>query len=598
VKSKFLWLILSCLMVLSLVLASCSTKTTPTTTPTTKPTTTAILTTTLTSSTAVTATTPTAGAKWWDSLGVPQYGGTLTIRIKSDPRTFDTYFGRDGTGIDAWNYETLGMADWALDRQIYNFQVDDILPQYKVGRLAENWEQPDLQTIIFHIRKGVRWWDKAPANGREFTAYDVEWFWRRQLGLGSGFTKPSSFIGATTWAMVNSVTATDKYTVVFKAKEPTIAMFEVVVDEVNMGEVNREAVEQWGDVQDWKHVIGTTPFVLDGYVSGSSLTYKKNPNYWGYDERYPQNKLPYVDQTKILIIPDDATAMAALRSGKIDMLTSIGWEKTLGLKKTNPELLHAGIRGGNFGLQIRCDKTPFTDIRVRKALQMSLDLKTIAQAYYGGTTEGIAYGLIGPDMGDLYTPFSQWPKEVHEGYTYNPEGAKKLLADAGYPKGFKTNVVAQTSDDLDLIQLVKSYFAAVGIDMEIKTMDPTTWRDYTMYSFKHDQMAWYHVGAYSYKPLQSLRQRYSKHGTNMTKNNDPVYDAIFEKALATLDPAEQKKLIKEADAYATSQQWVISTLPPVSFNSYQPWLKGYSGESFARYQCVYSARLWIDQKLK
>jgi peptide/nickel transport system substrate-binding protein len=68
---------------------------------------------------------------------------------------------------------------------------------------------------------------------------------------------------------------------------------------------NPDAVKKWGDVSDWHHAIGTGPFILKDFVSNRSAALVKNPNYWGYDERYPQNKLPYVDRVKYLIIPDN-----------------------------------------------------------------------------------------------------------------------------------------------------------------------------------------------------------------------------------------------------------------------------------------------------
>ena len=80
-------------------------------------------------------------------------------------------------------------------------------------------------------------------------------------------------------------------------------------------------------------------------------------------------------------------------------------------------------------------------------------------------------------------------------YAYNPTAAKKLLADAGYPNGFKTNVVASTAADLDLLQIVKSYFAAVGINMEIRTMDSTSWNASVQTGHKQDQLAQRDIGA-------------------------------------------------------------------------------------------------------
>ena len=79
-----------------------------------------------------------------------------------------------------------------------------------------------------------------------------------------------------------------------------------------------EVIEQHGDVRDWRNLVGTGPFMLTDIVEGASLTYTKNPDYWGYDEKYPENRLPYVDELTRLEIPEEATALAALRSGRID----------------------------------------------------------------------------------------------------------------------------------------------------------------------------------------------------------------------------------------------------------------------------------------
>ena len=91
---------------------------------------------------------------------------------------------------------------------------------------------------------------------------------------------------------------------------------------------NPEAVKKWGDVSDWHHAIGTGPFILKDFVSDSSATLIKNPDYWGYDERYPQNKIPYADSIKYLIIPDDAAALAAMRAGKIDIITGVSFRSS------------------------------------------------------------------------------------------------------------------------------------------------------------------------------------------------------------------------------------------------------------------------------
>jgi len=86
---------------------------------------------------------------------------------------------------------------------------------------------------------------------------------------------------------------------------------------------NPEAVKKWGDVRDWHHAIGTGPWILDDFVPGVSATMIKNPNYWGHDERYPQNKLPYINRVNFSIIPDQEKTMAEMRAGRIDVCDQI-----------------------------------------------------------------------------------------------------------------------------------------------------------------------------------------------------------------------------------------------------------------------------------
>jgi len=150
----------------------------------------------------------------------------------------------------------------------------------------------------------------------------------------------------------------------------------------------REAVEKWGDIGDWHHAIGTGPFLLKDFVSGSSATVIRNPNYWGSDERYPQNKLPYVDTVKFLIIPDDDEALAAMRAGKIDLISPVSFQVARAMHKTNPEILQIPIPfRQTISLDPRIDKAPFNDIRVRQAMQLAIDLPAIAKDYYLGTVE-------------------------------------------------------------------------------------------------------------------------------------------------------------------------------------------------------------------
>ena len=593
-KSKIFWLMLSCLMVLSMVLASCGTKTTPTTTPTTKPTTTSTFTPT---STPTTTPTTTATGNWWDVYGVPQYGDTITIRWSADPTSFDVYFRGSG---DASGAEPLFRRNTSIDPKIWDFTTKFNDPKYNTSNLADSWEMPDLATLILHMHPGVHYWDRAPMNGREFNADDVVYNFHRLLGIGSGFSKPTPYTGlGLAMPTVTSVTAPDKYTVVFKASKPSLPMYFEPSDPYNVWspiQGGREIVEKYGDLTVWSHCVGTGPFMIIDYVSGSSISFIKNPNYWNNDSRYPQNKLPYADALKYLIIPDDATALAALRTGKIDLIENLSLRQSKSLSQTNPELKQlTRPLNPSVALGMRVDKAPFTDIRVRKAMQMAMDLKTIAATYYGGVVDPTPIGLIYPGYTGYCTPYSEWDADVKAGYAYNPDGARKLLTEAGFPKGFKTNMVATPIYDLDIFEVIKSYLAAIGIDMTIQVMDNTA---YTAFLRAEKQDALFvDRAAAPITPYVSIQYRRSKQAYDYVHAADPIYDNFYDKAQSTTDKDEQRSLIKQADYEAIKQQWVVCLPLQISYCVYQPYLAGgYTGQQTMGSDIL--SRFWIDLKLK
>jgi peptide/nickel transport system substrate-binding protein len=587
-KRRSFWWILSSLIALSLLLASCGggeEEETVTEEPVTEePVTEEPVT--------EEPVTPPEGGNWWDKWGKPQYGGTINLRSTSTPSRWDPYY----FGASWLAHETLWHCNYTTDPEIYHIWGPYVPPEYYTGVLAEDWEQPDSLTLIVQIRKGIYWQDIPPLNGREFTAEDIEFHYARLLGLGYGYTEQSPRAPLSTLALIESVTATDKYTVVFKWTEASIDNLLGIQqpNEVN-AIVAREAVELWGDVNDWTRVIGTGPYILKDVVDASSTTYVKNPNYWGFDLRYPENKLPYADKIVQLVIPDKSTATAALRTGKVALVTGYTWEERDNLKKTNPELLFDTQLGFGMALSTRCDREPFTDIRVRTAMQMAIDIPTIAATYYGGNVDPVPYGYIGPDNHGNYIPFDEWPKELKDEYTYNPEGAKKLLAEAGYPNGFKTNCVTSSTSDTDLLQILKAYLLDIGVDMEIKVMEATVYRSYTL-TGKHDQCTWsFHGTAVPGAASKALERGLSTFPYNTTYNNDAYYDELVAKHNQSLDMEERKRLANEADMYALEQHWQVKITNSFSYTLFQPWLKGYWWYFWGR--SLY-AHCWIDQDLK
>ncbi len=547
-------------------------------------------------------------------VSAPEYGGTITFPYVSKGDTTDPFTGGYATFQIIAVQEKLAWADWGIDRDVWDFSTwFPYRGPALTGGLAESWEQPDDTTIIFHIRKGVHWQNKPPMNGRELTAEDVEYTFHRMLGLGK-FTERPQQPGPAYYLPWESIEATDKYTVVIKLKEPYLSALAVIFADSNFWILPPEVIEQYGDYNDWRNVVGTGPLMMTDYVEDVSKTYVKNPDYWGYDPKYPENRLPYIDEIRGLYMPEEAARVSALRTGKVDIVHAAGGGTTLvnrdlvtSLQRTNPEVqVTAGFFRalGTFLLNHR--KPPFDDVRVRHALQMAIDLETINNTYFGGFAKWVPMGHIGFAFPGWYTPFEEWPEEVKQYYRYDPEGAEKLLDEAGYPRGadgvrFKvTHHHRHPNYDLGYAEIAAGYWAEIGVEVTINIVDTATWvglvsdHNYEMASgdlgFNRTPSAW----ADWYRSENLFQREWG--GTIET----PEMDAVYEAFLAATTEEEQKRPGIEADMLIIKQHKNIWTPIAPVYNLNQPWLKGFNGEMDMDTTNMVSVliHLWIDQDLK
>ena len=418
-------------------------------------------------------------------IKAPQYGGALVIG--------DIYGGREPPHTDTWwggTYRTvvepvlekLGTVDWAINRDIWDFGSYLNNLAITAPHLAESYETPDPLTIIFHIRKGVRWHNKAPMNGREFTADDVVFNFHRYTGTCSGFTEATTFGSAITAYDYESITAPDKYTVVIKFNTPTFyALENLYFDSPESGHMYPpEVIKEHGNAQDWRTLVGTGPFMMTDWVEGSSISYVKNPDYWKDDEKFPGNRLPYVDEMQVLWIKERATLLSALRTGQIAYMRDLSQEELEGLQRSNPDL---GVKTGvatrsstSYGMN--ANNPPFDDVRVRKAMQLAIDVETLNKALFGGSGDATPRGINGKDLIGFHLPYAEWPDQLKAEYGYDPDRAEKLLDEAGYPRGadgvrFKTQLHYTTASigSLDYTQAAKDYWAQIGVDVEINIQE-------------------------------------------------------------------------------------------------------------------------------
>ena len=549
-----------------------------------------------------------------EMVSAPEYGGTITYGRVSWAEHSDVWYisGWASHNIGLVN-EMLGIGNWALDRDIWNWRVlsDQPLSAWR-GALAESWETPDDTTIIFNIRQGVHWHDKAPMNGRELTAKDVEYNWQRLLGLGKFSEAGASLMaGGFPPEDFESVTATDDWTVVFKLNKPNFHALKNLLGQWIAVIYPPEVIEEHGDYKDWRNTVGTGPYELTEVVEESSRTWTKNPDYWGYDPKYPDNRLPYTDKVVALLMPEGATRLAALRAGQLDMLGTVGdsqlrsIDEVEGLQQTNPEIvLHQyKFRSDNVFYLVGLQRPPWDDIRVRQAMQMALDLDTVVDTYYKGYGDATPQGQIGNDVAGIGTPFEEWPDDVKKTYRYDPEGAEALLDAAGYPRGddgirLKTGMAYFERYDVSYAELAAGYWREIGVDVEIDVFGVGETGAVTA-----DQDAYrisWGEGAFRYALPGPVTWMFYGERASRDGLQDPDYDALVDAMLAAPTLDEQNRLAKEANMYIIENQFRVWGPETPQFQATQPWIIGYNGEMRLGDSETQSflAYLWIDSALK
>ena len=449
-------------------------------------------------------------------------------------------------------------------------------------------------------------------NARELTAYDVEYNYHRMTGMGSGFDEPSAYSAASplVTAPYESITATDEYTLVVKLTRPDPDFLGAFTSTGVMYIYPPEVIKEHGDVKDWRNLVGTGPFEITDWVEGSSITWNKNPNYWGYDEKYPENRLPYIDEMKMLVIPDEATRVAALRSGKTDVMAFFAGNyladvaQLESLLRTNPEIEEfPGAFRSTTSWVVNTQLPPFDDVRVRHALQMALNLDEINQTFFGGRSIVTPMGRLGKNLLGFATPFEEWPEELKGYYTYDPAGAEALLDAAGYPRGadgirFKTVVEIRQYDDPAYNELAMSYWNKIGIDVELKAMEHAAALAKIRKGKGGGIFAW--QSGVEWSVMAIIGDFITGSIWNMPNIDDPVYTAMVEEARAATTIEERMVLIKEIDRYITEEHWHIWGTRMPFFNLKQPWVIGFNGELDlgAQDRHPIAARLWIDSELK
>ncbi len=498
------------------------------------------------------------------AAGQPKLGGALNLRILGDPFDWDlSYVGKsepNGGGM-AYVYNSLLGFKTGPDLKF----ADLILRP----ELAETWDtSADGKTFTFHLRKGVKFADKAPINGRDLTAADVKWsyeYWSRSGALKDKKLPTGQF--AWMFEGLAGVDAPDASTVMVRFTDPFAPFLSFAASDFNPV-VPHEIYDRDGNFKN--QAVGSGPFQMDESASqkGSRWVFKKNPGYF-------EPGKPYLDELRWLVIPDDSTALAAFRTKQIDMVgggagSRLSTQQAEDIKKSAPSavlLQYADPAPMHFYLNAR--KKPLDDLRVRRALAYAIDPDEFIKVLYDGKGLWALAGAF-PDT------FTQ--DEIHKIMKRDPAESKKLLAEAGFANGLDLEFIypgtSYGESYITSMQLLQAQLKRVGINLQLKSLDKADESErkktgdfvttHTSKSLDSD------VDSYLFNVFHPSSK------ANYGGTNDPQLTDLLVGQRRETDPKKRNEIIRAAVLRIYDQAHALALYEGVQSQFWYPFLKNYA----------------------
>ena len=488
----------------------------------------------------------------------PKRGGALNLRLW-DPPHFDPYL--------TISYKTHIPYTFTHSRLIKHKAGPGVQPGTfpLEGDLAESWTQPSPNVYVFKLRRGVRWHNKAPVNGRELTADDVVYSIER-------FKTVTGNANAYMLASLEKVEAPDKYTVRMTLKEPYAWFLDILANPMAVCIIAKETVDKFGDLKKPESVVGTGPWMLDSYRPNIGMTLVRNPGYF-------VQGLPNIDRIEAFVDEDKASRIAAFITGKYDLgsefpgtIDRVDWEV---VKKARSNLTTREFPSNVMNhVYMRTDKAPFSDVRVRRAMSLAVDRKAMIDATYEGA------GQLNPPVPAALKEWSLPMEQLGEGAIYykaDRAAAKKLLAEAGHPNGFSAAMDFTTYGSnvlVDQAQLIMKDLKALGIDVKLNTKEYGAYISTTFYG-KYDSMAYGPQTPFLEPDNFLYGQYYPGELKNQSHINDPVLADMLVQQRRALDPAKRRQVIHDIQRHLAKQQYYVQNASQIYMAAWTPALKNY-----------------------
>ena len=414
--------------------------------------------------------------------------------------------------------------------------------------LATSWKAIDDTTWEFNLRKGVKFHD-----GSDFTAADVVFSFKRVLVVPNSPSSYAIFVKS-----IESTTVVDPYTIRFKTKVPDAEL------PINLSQVfilSQKAAggpapegKTTAQLNAGDGLVGTGPYRFVSFVPNDRMIVTRNPAYWG--------KAPAWDTVTMRVIAADSSRAASMLSGEIDAAIVPG--ETLDALKANPKV-KVTVGDACFFTYLAFDmhepsptitgtdgKNPLKDARVRRALSLAINRQAISERVMSGLAEPAA------ELG-APTLFGATPDAKPD--PFDVEQAKKLLADAGYPKGFGITLHSPKGlfpSDAQLAQAIASMWTRAGVRTEVEAVPGSVFysrRNKLEYS-AYVTNACPYIGqmSYSLRILTMTRDADKGNGQiNISSYSNPNIDKLLTQAFGTIKDDERAKLVQQANRIVTQE---------------------------------------------
>lgn len=410
----------------------------------------------------------------------------------------------------------------------YNEETGEFEPE-----LAEKWEMSDDGMVYtFYLREGVKWHD-----GSDFTADDVKYSVERGIETGSGI-----------YPSVSHATVIDPYTIEIHMLEPNSLLMDK--------QWNGDACIIKKDIGDdaAQNIIGTGPYKLKEWVTGDHLTIEANPDYWG--------EQPKIKTIKFVTMPEANTRLISVQAGDVDAAPITAANVKQASSDENLTVLSKESTQNNYiGLNVNYE--PFSNKLVRQAIAYAIDKESLIEAQLEG------YGTVSNTM--VPSMISGYDDSI-EGYTYDPDKAKELLAEAGYADGFEVELSSAAGKHDLAVQVIQANLNDIGIKVTLKPMDSTAFTEYQ--NANNAQMfIGYRSSSNADFYVKIMHSNNIEQGRNAVGYSDPEMDALLDESYIATGDA-RNEIYSEIQAKMNDEAVVIPLYTSTVFAVTQKDLKG------------------------